>query len=303
MMKNNKVCGVVVTFNRKELLLRNVNSLLMQSYPLDILIVDNASTDGTFEYLKQNNIIDNGRVNYIRNEKNEGGAGGFYKGEKAAYDLGYEYIWLMDDDGYCVYSNTLSLLMDIANKNTIAHSYVVYDTKTLEPTFVLKGASNYKDVKKLADNNLVVGYGTPYNGTLVPRECFKKVGFTDNRFFIYGDETEFFYRTKNADFEWVTNIDSIYYHPVNRKVVKEIKILKYNYDIKDQPIWKWYLEMRNTTYVGHKYLGKSYFFYFCKMMIVSLFSKDKKIKRIKYGDLAIKDAKSENFTRDIPFNI
>ena len=48
-----KICAVVVTYNRKELLLRNISSLLSQTYPLDILIYDNASTDGTYDFLVQ----------------------------------------------------------------------------------------------------------------------------------------------------------------------------------------------------------------------------------------------------------
>ena len=43
-----KVAVIVVTYNRKELLIENINALLKQTYKnLDILVIDNHSTDGT----------------------------------------------------------------------------------------------------------------------------------------------------------------------------------------------------------------------------------------------------------------
>ena len=48
---NNKVAVVVVTYNRKKLLQKNIKALLAQTYKniLDILVIDNASTDSTKE--------------------------------------------------------------------------------------------------------------------------------------------------------------------------------------------------------------------------------------------------------------
>ena len=48
----NRIVAVVVTCNRKEMLKQCVESLLLQKASCDVLIVDNASTDGTAEYLK-----------------------------------------------------------------------------------------------------------------------------------------------------------------------------------------------------------------------------------------------------------
>ena len=48
-----KVAAVVVTYNRIELLKECLNALKVQSYPCDILVVDNASIDRTGEYIKQ----------------------------------------------------------------------------------------------------------------------------------------------------------------------------------------------------------------------------------------------------------
>lgn len=47
----NKIIALVVTYNRKNLLKENLEALLKQDYSeFDILVVDNASTDGTKEF-------------------------------------------------------------------------------------------------------------------------------------------------------------------------------------------------------------------------------------------------------------
>jgi len=52
MNQGKKVIAVVVTYNRKELLKECINALLQQDYDnCDILVVDNASTDGTKEFI------------------------------------------------------------------------------------------------------------------------------------------------------------------------------------------------------------------------------------------------------------
>ena len=89
---------VVVTYNRKELLAENIAALLAQSYhDHDILIIDNASTDGTKEMLIENYSY-NKTLNVIRMKKNIGGAGGFFTGIKQAMKDTCDYLWIMDDD-------------------------------------------------------------------------------------------------------------------------------------------------------------------------------------------------------------
>ena len=54
----NKIAAVIVTYNRKELLIKSINALLEQTLPLDaIFIIDNKSTDGTPNLLFENKYI------------------------------------------------------------------------------------------------------------------------------------------------------------------------------------------------------------------------------------------------------
>ena len=62
-----KICAIVVSFNRKKLLLNCLNAINDQTYkPHTVIIVDNASVDGTIELVKDSgyyNIVHNG-INY-----------------------------------------------------------------------------------------------------------------------------------------------------------------------------------------------------------------------------------------------
>lgn len=97
------VRAVVVTFNRRELLLECLEGIAGQTHPVEgVLVVDNASTDGTREALEGSGIADRLRVDYVRLERNGGGAEGFHYGVREALAGGAagrpEWLWLMDDD-------------------------------------------------------------------------------------------------------------------------------------------------------------------------------------------------------------
>lgn len=96
---NQKVAAVVVTFNRKQKLVRVIDHVLAQTRVPDwVVVVDNASTDGTDEVLAR--YAGNDRVVVRRLPENVGGAGGFSAGMAHGYELGADFVWIMDDDCY-----------------------------------------------------------------------------------------------------------------------------------------------------------------------------------------------------------
>ena len=98
-MRKKTIVAVVVTYNRKELLMENINAILSQDLLVDnIVLIDNNSTDGTRELLMEKGILFNKRIIYKRLEHNLGGAGGFYEGIKESMKLKPDWVWIMDDD-------------------------------------------------------------------------------------------------------------------------------------------------------------------------------------------------------------
>ena len=97
MMTVRKIAAVVVTYNRREMLMECIRHLAQQSAACDILVVDNASTDGTGEAVQA---LDVPGLRYRNTGANIGGAGGFSFGMRWAVECGYDLVWVMDDDAF-----------------------------------------------------------------------------------------------------------------------------------------------------------------------------------------------------------
>ena len=190
--KDIKVAAVVVTYNRLQLLKECIEALRNQTYKnLDLVIINNGSTDETKEYLDAQ-----ADVKAIHQE-NLGGAGGFYAGTKYAYDNGYEWIWMMDDDGLPA-NNQLEELLKAADKHQkkVLNALVVSKT---DPTRLAFGTQ-----AKLADLDMTADITDkmycPFNGTFIHRSVMDKVGFIKKEMFIWGDEQEYRQRMMKAGY-------------------------------------------------------------------------------------------------------
>lgn len=95
-----RVTAVLVAYNRRELLTEALDALAAQSRPVDrLVVVDNASTDGSTEVAEQKLEAWGERARLIKLTTNTGGAGGFATGIAAAVaDEHTEWVWVMDDD-------------------------------------------------------------------------------------------------------------------------------------------------------------------------------------------------------------
>jgi GT2 family glycosyltransferase len=90
-----RVVAVVVSYNRRDLVLESLASIAAQARRPDaVLVIDNASTDGTAEAVAAGNPD----VNLVRMTQNTGGAGGFAAGLNLALADHADFVWLMDDD-------------------------------------------------------------------------------------------------------------------------------------------------------------------------------------------------------------
>ena len=91
-----KIAAVVVTYNRLALLKECIDAISRQTYQVSsTIVVNNASTDGTTEFLQN---LDKKQLVVKTFEKNIGGAAGFAEGIAIATRMGADAIWIMDDD-------------------------------------------------------------------------------------------------------------------------------------------------------------------------------------------------------------
>ncbi|MFK8186528.1 MAG: glycosyltransferase family 2 protein [Phormidesmis sp.] len=84
---------IITTYNRLNLLKRAIRSALGQTIPCEVIVVDNASTDGTEDYVKSLGDA----VVYVRNATNINHAGAVNAGVNAARG---NWVKLVDDDDY-----------------------------------------------------------------------------------------------------------------------------------------------------------------------------------------------------------
>ena len=186
-----KAAAVVVTYNRRELLLQNIAALLNQTAKnlLDILIIDNHSTDGTREALQT--YVDQGLIHYIDTGSNLGGAGGFHFGIKQAVERGYKWLWLMDDDTLPSPTALEEFLKEDANLNG---NYGFLSGKVLWKddsicTMNIQKETKWKRMKEF-DTEKQIQYAS-FVSLFLRSEMVRKVGLPYKEFFIWADDWEY----------------------------------------------------------------------------------------------------------------
>lgn len=188
-----KVCAVVVTYNRKAMLETCINSLLKQSYKnFDILIIDNASTDGTYDYICK---YLSDRIHYFNTGANLGGSGGFYYGMKKAYEVGYDWLWIMDDDVMPT-DNALAELINHLNKvktvSFLASAVYSKDNKAMNTPEISRYSTNgYKFWYDKLEYGMVRLAHATFVSLLINRQAIKKCGLPCKDYFIWGDDIEY----------------------------------------------------------------------------------------------------------------
>lgn len=188
----NRIVAVVVTHNRRELLKQCVERLLIQTASCDVLVVDNASSDGTEEYLK--NLKKEKKLRVIRSPRNLGGAGGFNLGIRKAVEYGYEYIWMMDDDTL-PRPDTLGKLLDadedLQGRYGFLSSAVLWtDGKGCRMNRQKVRKDFYEDAGLLNRGLIPVEQAT-FVSLFMRASIVKKAGLPVKEFFIWGDDLEY----------------------------------------------------------------------------------------------------------------
>lgn len=240
--KRETIAAVVVTYSRKGLLIKCLDALMNQTYPLDaIYIIDNASSDGTPELLIErgyiNKTLSPGKepiedmktiklsafdktidIHYVRMNENTGGAGGFHEGVKRGYEAGYDWLWLMDDD-VAVGLESLMVQLHITKRYAlmVSGALVIDSCDNSKLSGALQEPITKRIWYKVDDTKsygeIIRDQAVFFNGILINKKVINQIGFPKKEFFIWGDEVEFFYRIKKQGFPVATVLNSLIYHP------------------------------------------------------------------------------------------
>mgnify|MGYP001159289437 CR=1 FL=1 len=282
-----KAIAVVVSYNRRQLLSECISALRNQTRKPDaILVVNNGSTDNTEAWLREQPDV------FFITQKNIGSGGGFNTGISWTYKHGFSWIWCMDDDGYPKEDALEKLLANETFERSLLNCAVV--NKEDKKSFVWK-TGNYKTIEEV-NTHIIPGIGHPFNGTLLHRAIVEKVGVPKTAMFLWGDETEYYYRiVRQHKFPVYTVASSIHYHPAAAFTFKQ--------DWDHQTSWKMYYYIRNRLHVHHaKFTSKALalvnysLFLFAFAGVILFYQKTDKVKKLQFMLWPATDALSNNFS-------
>lgn len=247
-----KITAVVVTYNRRALLIRCIEYLRKQTIRLDnIIVVNNGSTDGTAEWLDSQTDLEK------IHQENVGGSGGFYRGIQHAYDGGYDWIWCMDDDVYPE-PNCLELLLKqdsdkvgmLCPLRKQKGKVFVSEVKKFNLTNAFKSLhTDSLSQEEVIRKDFVTIEGIAFEGPLIKREVVERIGLPNKDLFLLYDDSDYSYRTVLAGYEI--------------RLVTAAVLNKELFFAEDDRVtqvqkgkWKLYYHIRNTVYFNRHY-GKN----------------------------------------------
>ena len=208
-----KDLGIVIcNFNKVDYLKGCLETLYKSNFEnlsYDVIVVDNASTDESVKFVKDNYK----EVILLENEINTGGSGGFDRGIRYAQEKEYKYVALLDNDILLEENTIINLLKYIkSNPNvgivgskicTMDNQYILQEMGSFidfDDKFNVKTPlKSHKDDETLPE--VVKCDYVPACCLITTNEVLQKVGSFNTDHFIYWDDMDWCTRVKKAGYE------------------------------------------------------------------------------------------------------
>lgn len=190
-----------------------LQSLLRLDYTnTRIVVIDNASTDGSFEEAKRIS----SRASFIRNSENVGFAKGINVGLRFAINQGADFVWLLNPDATAS-TNSLRKLIDLMRRNPqigIASPIILSPNRK-----VWFGGGIIRWMRFRATHEKPLSLTSPFEtefvsgcALLIRRAVLESIGLLDEHFFLYYEDVDFSLRARKAGFQAVIHPKSTVIH-------------------------------------------------------------------------------------------
>lgn len=301
-----KIACVIVAYNNGDNIEKLLDSLFTQSKPIEeIIVVDNASSDGTLQMVKERSP----QVTLLANASNTGVGGGYAQGMEYAYQKGYEWIWLLDGDSLPQTSALEELTKAFDSLSSVHPKIGILASSPINP---LTGAKwdgflwrdrfkrflkeiPYSDEPSSVDSVIS-------SGSLINRKVVEDIGLPRVDFFMDFVDNEYNLRVRRKRYEIIYVPSSVIYHdigttrPPQPRIARVITcFIKKKDPGSIHPPWRYYYMMRNELYTfWHEFRDYKALFYFMLVVIfrvaqLYLSNSEKKAQTVKYIILGIRD--------------
>ncbi len=190
-----RILAIVVTYNGMKWLDRCLGSLVMSRTPVDVIVIDNGSQDGTQEYIQENFP----EVKLVSTGENFGFGKANNIGLKHALENGYEYVYLLNQDAW-IYPDTLGTLISAMESDRsigiLSPMQMAACENRPDPRFEKRcPKAALKDYGSRWRSGKV--YGVKFVMAahwMISRECIENVGGFSPAFRHYGEDDNFIHR-------------------------------------------------------------------------------------------------------------
>jgi hypothetical protein len=234
--KTNLVSIVILNWNGQEYIEKCINSVLLTSYsPIEIIVVDNASTDSSLLAIKKYE----GKISLIVNNTNLGFAGGMNSGIRHAKG---EYIVTLNND-VVVESTWLNRPIELLQSDTqigiISCRQMVYGEEdvidmlhTIQTPYLLSrpvGSNKRYSINPEYHTEKVV-FGASGASVIYRKKLLDTYGGFDERFFAYHEECDIQTRAFHDGWKCVYVPSAVVYHMGSKSFGKLSKIFHYYHE-------------------------------------------------------------------------
>lgn len=197
-----KILTIIVAYNGLQWYDRCLGSLQHSTIPVDIMVIDNASQDGSADWIAEHYP----EINLIRSDKNLGFGQANNIGMRYALDNGYDYVFLLNQDAWLHTYDCIERLVQAAENHP---EYMIVSALWLYGSGerITKGSKLHMIAMECKGNDFVSDlylghalqeiYETNYIGAaawLLPRKTLEQIGGFDPLFFHRGEDDNYMQR-------------------------------------------------------------------------------------------------------------